>query len=334
MVNNINTKKGIIYYIISVAFMLLTFGNIFMAFIAVPLSVGFGLAAYFHCKAHPEVIFILTGILLYIVFGNPWQCVAILLFTLAMITFLRLTVNQNVKFTLSIAWTTLISAITVAAVFLIYLYVTQGNLNLGIVLDPIKSFGASIIDSSVNMLQYIYETAQLSEETIVQSIEQFEYFFEQIINSFISIIPGIYAVVVLIGVYVAHSIAKLLTRKIEPRPIPADGILTMRLSAFTGISYIIAYAVTIFATGSLLTVLMNYMTIIEIPLLVEGAISLYCLLTMKTESTAVRIIIAMVIGITIFSIFLNLSWIYVFFGAMDTYTDFRGKVKRFKQMKK
>ena len=334
MANNLNTKKGIIYYAIAFVFMLLSFGNIFAAFIAVPLAAGFALAASYYSKANPVIVLITASAVVYLLFGNPWQSVAIMLYAVVAVVMLRITVKQNTKFALSIAWSSLISAFCMAAVFLIYLYTTQGNLNLSIIVDPIKSFGESVSQSTVEMLRYVYETAQFPEDTILQITEQFEYSIEQIVNNVITIIPGIYMVTVLIGVYVSHIIAKALTRKMDPRPIPKDGILTMRLSPFAGISYIAAYLITIFATGSLLNVLLNYITIIEIPLMVEGAVALYCLLTMKTENTAVKVIIAVAIGITMCSIFLNLSWVYVFFGAMDTYTDFRGKVKLYKQMKK
>lgn len=334
MANDKSLRKGIVYYIISAVFMLLTFGNIFAAFIAVPLAVGFALAASYHIKKfNPAIVLFFISIILYIIFGNLWHSISIMIYAVTAVLMLRFTNKSGTKFTMSIAWSSLVSAVLMAAIFLFYLYLEQGNLDLGIIVDPIKAFGAYIIDNTVVMLQYIYETAQLPQDTVIQIIEQFEYSFELIINNIISNIPGIYFVTVLIGVYVSHIIGKALTRKMDPRPIPAEGILAMRLSVFTGISYIVAYAVTIFATGSLLTVLLNYMTIIEIPLLVEGAISLFYLFTMKTENTAIKIIIGIAIGITICSIFINLSWIYVFIGAMDTYTDFRGKVRLYKQMK-
>jgi len=334
MANDKSLRKGIVYYIIAAVFMLLTFGNIFAAFIAVPLAVGFALAASYNIKKiNPVIVLFIISIVVFIIFRNLWHSIAILIYAVTVVFMLRITNKSATKFNMSIAWSTLVSAVLMATVFLIYLYIEQGNLNLGIVIDPIKAFGAYVIDSTVEMFQYVYETAQLPQDTVIQIIEQFEYSFELIINNIISIIPGIYFVIVLIGVYVSHIIAKALTRKMDPRPIPAEGILAMRLSVFTGISYFVAYAVTIFATGSLLTVLLNYMTIIEIPLLIEGAISLFYLLTMKTENIAVKIIIGIAIGITICSIFINLSWIYVFVGAMDTYTDFRGKVRLYKQMK-
>lgn len=334
MANEKSLRKGILYYVISALFMLLSFGNIFVAFITVPVAAGFALAASYFVKLNPAAVILPVSVAVYFLFGTPWQTVAIMFYALFAVLMLRETVSHKASFTMSIAWSALVCAVSVAIVFLAYLYYKQGNLDLSIIVDPIKAFGASVTKTSSEMLYYVYETAQLPEDVSIGIIEQFEYSLELIINNIISIIPGIYVSTVLIGIYVSHIIAKGLTRKMEPRPIPKDGILTMRLSALAGISYIAAYAITIFAGGSLLTVLLNYMTIIEIPLLVEGAISLYCLLTMKTESTAIKIIIGVAIGITICSIFLNLSWIYVFFGAMDTYTDFRGKVKMYKQMKK
>ncbi len=319
--------KGIIYYIISMAFIVLSFSNIFAAFMVVPIAAGFALAAYRRIGVSYFLAAIVgVGVLLFIT-ANVFGSIAVFIYVVALMHILNITALNKVKYTLRIGWAALVSAVLLIGVFFAYLYINTGKAELTYITTPIVNFGNSLSEYASEMLLYMSEAAQLPEDVTLATVQQFRDIVSYTVDSVIVLLPSIFGIVLTIGAAVAQVIAKCLAGGAVKEELPNDGIATYRLSAFVGFSYLAAMLITVFLeSGMLLKILLNYTSLVELPLFVEGVVVVYRLLTSRTDSIALKVVIAIAIGLSFFGLIINLTWIYVFFGIMDTYNDFRGKL--------
>ncbi len=327
-------SKGILYCIAAAAIMALSFGRIFSAFMLVPVCAGFAIAGEYRIKFSGFFASLMGAVCVYIISSNIWISLGSLLYAITLIYVQKFCYKQNTVFSLSIGWAALCSVVVVAGVYLLFVYSKQGNIDLSIITEPIRNFGKLVSEQTVLALESSYEVAGIPRETALKIIEQFKFTIGYVIENIIVLIPAIFILVIMVGTYVSHILAKALTKSIEPKPINVDSIFKMRLPWFVGISYLLSYGLTLFAEGTFMSVLLNYITILELPLLIEGAVVVYHLITLKAKSQTSRVLLGIAVGLTAVGFIINLAVVYVIFGAIDTYTDFRSKLEKYKDVNK
>jgi len=256
---------------------------------------------------------------------------ATICYCLATVLVLKIMTKNTDNLCYVVGWTSLINSVLVGGVFVAYLYFVNGSIDMSVVTDPIRNFGEELIAFTKDSIRILYSSVDLSEENINIFTEMVVNIYSQAIETVIKIVPAIFISIIVAGTYIAHLISKGLSTRVNPKPIVTESIFKMRMPAIIGLTFMIAYAMLVFVEGQVAVIAMNFVSILEIPLTIEGGCAAYGLITTKWNKTWVKVISALVIIFVMINFMLNLSWILLCFGVMDTYSDFRERAKRIKK---
>lgn len=326
-----NIVKGLLFYAIAFAAILLTIDSPVLIALLVPAAAGFLIAGSYYINFSPLVIAATASAVNYILYSNMWCALAVLCYSIGTVLILRLVTKNTDNLCYVVGWTSLVNAVLVGGVFVAYLYFTNRNIDMSVVTDPIREFGDNLIAFTKDSISMVYSSVEVSEENIGNITDMVVEVYSQAIETIIDVIPAIFISIIVAGTYIAHIISKGLSARISPRPVTTESIFKMRIPAIIGLTFMIAYAMLVFVEGQAAVIAMNYVAILEIPLTIEGACAAYGLITTKWNKTWVKIVCAVVIIFVLVNFMLNMSWLLLCFGIMDTYSDFRGRAKRIKK---
>ena len=319
--------KGIIFYLISIVLLVLTFGNPILFFLLVPAAAAFAYAASSYISFNPAVVLLVGGALSYIITADMWYTVLLIVFSCILVIVFKLACAKNFSLTTTVGWGTLISSVFIAGIFLLMVYLANGKPDLSFITDPIRQFGNQFIADTQESFKALAGMYGTGDEELSEMLNMLSSEYRVIIDNIIKSLPGLFIALVMICTYLSNLLSRLLSRKAK-RPLRSEGLFGIRLPGLIGISFVIGYILLLFVDGRFASIVMNYLIIFELPLLCEGIGTVYGVITMKWTKAWVKALVIIGTIFTLFNLLFNMSWLFLCIGAMDTYTDFRGRLKK------
>ena len=319
--------KGILFYLISIILLVLTFDSPVLFFLLVPAAAAFAYAASSYITFNPAVVLLVGGALSYIITADMWYAVLLIVFSCILVILFKFACAKNASLVTAVGWGTLISSLFIAGIFLVMIYLSNGKLDLSFITNPIREFGNKFIADTQESLKSLTAVYGATDEEVNEMLTMLSQEYHLIIENIIKSLPGLFIELVMICTYLSHLLSRALSRK-ALRPLKSEGLFDIKLPGLFGITFVIAYILLLFVEGRLAAIIMNYLIILELPLLAEGIGTIYGVITLKWNKPWVKVIVIIGTLLTLFNFLFDMSWLFLCVGAMDTYTDFRGRLKK------
>ncbi len=239
----------------------------------------------------------------------------------------RVCIRGKQPLAVSVGVPALVAAVVGVAVLSAYLYITRGGFDFSGLMPSLSQIKTAIDEAVYEPLLAAAQTTQMTPTQIDQYITTILTYKNTYLDAVFSVLPGFVMGLLFVLTWASQMLTKVLLGKKFADRMSMQPIGKLSLPSGIGVVFLIAFVLSFFVDGTLSSVLDNWMTAFEIPLLLCGAFTVYALFTRRATNRGSKVLTALLVALTAVGVPISLGVGYVFVGAVDSIADLRRRLR-------